>query len=171
MASNAQNEANTSNAQHSTGPKSLEGKRRSSQNATKHGLYAKASVLTNESQEDYASLTEAFVSRFQPQDDVEFRLVETIADCQWRLMRARYVETAMLDKQILDDAQAIEEKYTLVDEPIRLASAIQSLDKPSASAYFNSQRQESRLYRHYERAIRLLQDLQQRKKSSQNEPN
>src|SRR5438128_2680311 len=75
-------------------------------------------------------------------------------------IRARYVETAMLDKQLTDDAEAIQQKYDIVDEP-RIASAIQSLDKPRASAYVNSQRQESRLYRHYERPICLLADLQQ----------
>ena len=138
--------------------------------ATKHGLYSRSSVLSNESEQDYDELTRAFVARWQPQDAVELRLVESIADCQWRLIRARYIETAMLDHQLVENEKAVEEKYDIIDEPTRLATAIQSLGKPEASAYFNSQRQESRLYRYYERAIRLLAELQQNKKSSENEP-
>ena len=76
----------------------------------------------------------------------------------------------MLDNQLLETENAIQEKYDIVDEPTRLAHAIQHLDQPKASAYYNSQREESRLYRHYERAIRLLADLQ-KNKNSENKPN
>jgi len=53
-------EANRRNAERSTGPTTPEGKARSSQNAVKHGLTARRSVITvgdgEESIEDYERL-------------------------------------------------------------------------------------------------------------------
>ncbi len=40
MSTAAQQQANKENAKHSTGPRTDEGKQRTSQNALKHGLYA-----------------------------------------------------------------------------------------------------------------------------------
>ena len=48
MATQAQIEANRRNAAHSTGPKTDEGKARSSQNAITHGFYAKAFVVRDD---------------------------------------------------------------------------------------------------------------------------
>ena len=48
MATPAQIAANLANSQKSTGPKSADGKARSSRNSFKHGLYSKHLVLPNE---------------------------------------------------------------------------------------------------------------------------
>ena len=44
-------EQNRANAQHSTGPKSEEGKTKSSRNATRHGLTGKQVVINGEDQQ------------------------------------------------------------------------------------------------------------------------
>src|SRR6266446_7484017 len=53
MSTLKQTEANRQNAKHSTGPRTPEGKSKSSKNALKHGLTAVELVLPTESQEEF----------------------------------------------------------------------------------------------------------------------
>jgi hypothetical protein len=174
--SEAQIAANRRNALRSTGPSAAEGKLRSAKNAIKHGVYSQTSVLFNEDREDYDRNTQAFLDKFEPQDDVERRLVERMADCEWRLIRARYIEAATLDLQLDETEELVEERFESIDEPSRLAYALQLLDPAQSSTYTGVQRQESRLHRQYERAYRLLHDMRKQqqacaqKKTSQIEP-
>ena len=52
--------ANRDNATHSTGPRTPEGKARSSLNATRHGLTGQTVVLPNEDLQIYASFCKDF---------------------------------------------------------------------------------------------------------------
>ncbi len=159
------------NALRSTGPKSADGKARASRNATKHGINSQ--VLYNERQEDYDANTQAFLAKFEPQYDVEHRLVERMADCEWRLIRARYIETATIDPKSRRTAELIDERFETIEEPARVAYALQLLDRSQAGAYANVQRQEARLHRHYERCYKTFREIQKEthKKISHNEAN
>lgn len=171
--SEIQLEANRRNALRSTGPTSANGKLRSARNAIKHGIYSQTTVLFNEDREDYDRNVRAFVAKFQPDDDVERRLVERMADCEWRLIRARYIEAATLDLQLDETEELVEERFESIDEPSRLAYALQMFDHAQTSTYSGVQRQEARLHRQYQQAFRLLQDMRKyepHKKTSQNEP-
>jgi hypothetical protein len=53
----AQLAANAANALHSTGPRTPEGKTRSSQNASKHGLTARQVVIAPGEQEEFHQLS------------------------------------------------------------------------------------------------------------------
>ena len=68
MTSEARTAANQRNAGHSTGPKSPEGKRRSSQNALKHGMTSKEKefVLPNENAEEFKDRLAHWNSYYQP---------------------------------------------------------------------------------------------------------
>ncbi|MEW6050111.1 MAG: hypothetical protein AB1644_03495 [Candidatus Zixiibacteriota bacterium] len=85
-------EANRRNARKSTGPKTREGKARVSQNAVKHGLYAKKIVLTSprvsETQAKYDSLCNAIVNNLDPHSPLECLLARRIANCVWQIERA-----------------------------------------------------------------------------------
>ncbi len=159
MATEAQIEANRRNAKHSTGPRTAEGKQRASENATKHGLYSKAVVLRNENHDEFDALTQDYVDKARPADPIELRLVRRLADCDWRMARTRYVETAMLDLQMDAAAKKTSETFEEIDEPARLAFAIQQFEPKQHAIYLNAQRQESRLQRQYERTFRLLREL------------
>ena len=54
----ARAERNRRNAQHSTGPRTPEGRACSAQNATKHGLYAKSLVIRGEDPDALHALRE-----------------------------------------------------------------------------------------------------------------
>jgi len=55
----------------SRGPKTPEGKARSSRNATRHGLLAKCVLLPHESRENFEVLLNQYMERFGPLDAVE----------------------------------------------------------------------------------------------------
>ncbi len=59
-------EASRRNGAKSQGPVTPEGKARSSQNATKHGLDSRIVVLANESQFEYDDLLSDYVHRYSP---------------------------------------------------------------------------------------------------------
>ena len=92
--------ANRQNAKKSTGPKTPEGKAKSSQNALKHGLLANQILLNdddpNEKREDFNQLLENLIDEYQPHTCMETLLVERVAVCFWRLRRAyRYEAQAI----------------------------------------------------------------------------
>ena len=80
MATPAQILANRENALHSTGPVTSEGKSRSAQNATKHGLTSKSVVLPNESEEEYDEFRDSLVADLEPVGDREITLATVIAE-------------------------------------------------------------------------------------------
>lgn len=82
--------ANRRNAQKSTGPKTLEGKRRSSLNAVTHGLHSNK-ILANcdaEERQGFRCLLADLHETYAPADVVEEMLVERIAGAWLRLARA-----------------------------------------------------------------------------------
>jgi hypothetical protein len=78
----------------STGPRSEAGKRRSSRNAFKHGIFAKAVVIPGESSAKYRSLLENLRDERQPEGPTEEFLTEMIANIIWRLRRLYTAESA-----------------------------------------------------------------------------
>ncbi len=83
--------ANRRNAKRSTGPVTAEGKRRSSRNATKHGLYSKDTIINctafKENREQYDRLLGGLKKEFSPNDPLEKALVARLANSLWRLRR------------------------------------------------------------------------------------
>ena len=71
MTSQARIEANRKNARKSTGPRSDEGKRRSSMNAIKHGIPGNDLPRPNEDQGAFDRRMIQWVQNFQPRSDEE----------------------------------------------------------------------------------------------------
>lgn len=99
MSSFRQIEANRRNAQLSTGPVTEEGKRRSRQNAVRHGLTAETVVGALENAEDYAAFETAVTADFDAQSAVERELVLQLASLLWRLRRASAIEAGLFNIQ------------------------------------------------------------------------
>jgi hypothetical protein len=90
-------EANRLNAQKSTGPRTPEGKTRSSQNAVTHGLCSARPVLAVEDKEEFNDFANDFIRNLDPLNPVEEFLSRRIACLAWRLQRAARYETLVLD--------------------------------------------------------------------------
>ena len=89
-------EANRRNALRSTGPTTEDGKRRSRQNAVRHGLSAETVVEIVEDIDDYRGFEAAIIADYDARTAVERELVLRLASLLWRLRRATMIETELL---------------------------------------------------------------------------
>jgi hypothetical protein len=89
-------EANRRNALRSTGPTTEDGKRRSRQNAVRHGLSAETVVEIIEDLDDYRGFEAAIIADYDARTAVERELVLRLASLLWRLRRATMIETELL---------------------------------------------------------------------------
>ena len=99
MTSFRQIEANRRNAQLSTGPVTEVGKRKSRQNAVRHGLTAETVIDALEDAEDYAAFEMAVSADYDAQSAVERELVLRLASVLWRLRRATAIESGLFKIQ------------------------------------------------------------------------
>ena len=93
----AQIEANRSNAQSSTGPRTPEGKQRSASNSLRHGLTAQNPLLPTEDPEAYRKFCDEYVADLKPKGAIEQQLALSMAGMQWRLNRCHEIEQSILD--------------------------------------------------------------------------
>lgn len=82
-------------ANRATGPRTAEGKRRSSRNALRHGLRSTALVLPGERQADWNRHLAGVVESVAPRDYLEAFLAADVAAQTWRLARATRFEQEM----------------------------------------------------------------------------
>ena len=105
MSTSAQINANRANAQHSTGPKSEEGRATSSKNSLSHGLNASFTVLKWESQEDYRELEKALIAEHKPSGPTEKLLIRQMAESHWLRQRAVFLQ----DCSILEGGERLKD--------------------------------------------------------------
>jgi hypothetical protein len=144
MSSFRQIEANRRNARLSTGPVTEEGKRRSRQNALRHGLTAETVIDALEDAEDYAAFEMAVTADYDAQSAVERELVLRLASLLWRLRRATAIESGLFKiqarhlLQFRQRLQARQKRQEIIDSVYRNALATeedmqQDDDEPSSS--------------------------------------
>jgi hypothetical protein len=126
---------NQANSQHSTGPKTGEGKQISSLNALRHGLTGRHATLPSEDIGAYKQDLKSFQDHLQPQGPIEADLVHSLADTAWRLNRVAALETKILKS------------------PESLETQIKALSNMSLYT--------QRLTRQFEKVERHLRELQQ----------
>jgi hypothetical protein len=148
--------ANRANAQLSTGPRTDEGKAKSSLNAVKTGLCGRALLLADEEEaRAYREHVERVYEWWTPANVEEQALVQSLADTQWRLESIPGLESALY-------AQA-----RLRGEPVRqhADATIQRLlldaqaEVAEAKALKNLRLHERRLRRQYEKDKAELNEL------------
>jgi hypothetical protein len=101
--------ANRRKAKRSTGPKTPEGKARSSQNATKHGLLSQHAVITTgdeksggivESQADFDLHLENLRESYKPKTYGEELLVQQISVCYWKIARLTRMDQRLFNNAL-----------------------------------------------------------------------
>jgi len=97
MATKSQILANRRNAQKSTGPHTIQGRAAVSQNAVKHGLYARQDIISSESQADFDLYREQMLSELAPAGPMESMLAERIVTLSWRLKRVCRIQNQAID--------------------------------------------------------------------------
>jgi hypothetical protein len=97
MPTQAQITANRQNAQKSTGPRTPEGKTTVSQNAAKHGLLSRQTLIGSEDRVEFDLYRYDLLDELSPQTPMESMLAERIVTLSWRLKRATYIQTQTID--------------------------------------------------------------------------
>jgi len=87
MATEKQTAANRENAQKSTGPRTAEGKARSSQNALKTGIDAQSEIIRGESREKLETLIVQIDLEYCPVTSAERFQVDILVRCTWLMNR------------------------------------------------------------------------------------
>ena len=84
-----QREANRANSKKSTGPKTAEGKTKSSLNGMRHCLTGQIVCMPEDDMEQYKEFTLKLRAHYQPEGPLEAQIAQGIADDEWRLNRIR----------------------------------------------------------------------------------
>ena len=140
-------EINKANAQHSTGPKTPEGKQRSSLNALRHGFTGQIVVMPTEDLQAYQFHLKSFTDEYRPEGATEAHLTQALADTSWRLNRVAALETNLLSLAAVGDPFA---------NAMAIAASLESQSKALSNLSMHSQR----LSRQFERTVMQLRELQ-----------
>jgi hypothetical protein len=151
MATAAQITANRANAQHSTGPNSVEGKAVASRNALKLGIYAKSIVIPGEDQEELEKLTEEYERDIAPVGAVETTLAETVIRSAWFMRRVARIEAEVVHARLA--ARENSGPHALGDIYIE--------DAATGKLFESLARRHQALQRAYYRALKELRELRQ----------
>jgi hypothetical protein len=81
------------NQNQSTGPRTVEGKARSSMNALKSGIYSKSLVIPSEDPADLATLIDEYYERYRPFTPEQRDQVDILVRSTWALRRLAVSET------------------------------------------------------------------------------
>jgi hypothetical protein len=146
---------NRANAQHSTGPKTEEGKHRSSLNALRHGLTGQIVVMPYEELTAYQRHVKNLTDEYHPANTTEALLVQQIADASWRLNRIAALESNILALSVQgEDA---------LEDTMAIAAAFEKQSKALANLSLHSQR----LSRQFQQTVTQLRELQKQRQDQE----
>ena len=119
----------------STGPRSAEGKTRSSMNALKSGIYSKSLTIPGEDPAKLTTLTEEYFQRYQPALPEQRDLVDILVRSTWTLRRLAVAEAQVYSHQmdqvsVLDKDSPIGHTFCLSDRTLtRLQRIVNSTQR------------------------------------------
>jgi hypothetical protein len=142
--------ANRLNARKSTGPRSPEGKARSSMNALKTGIDAGTLLIQHESAGRLEALADEYHDRFHPTTPEQRMLVDTLVNSDWLLRRFRRVEAQLWQQGFPNATTGIFD--------VNLAVAF----RKTCDEFSRLQRRIDMTHRHYRDALQELERLQTR---------
>ena len=147
---------NRANAQHSTGPRTEPGKKRSSLNALRHGLTGHVIVLPEEDLAAYKTHVQRFFDEHQPKGNLEEQFVQSLADTRWRLNRIPALEESLHTLAAIEEANEIE----TTDHESQTSLARARGYRDNARVFANLSVQEHRLARRFQTDLKQLRELQ-----------
>jgi hypothetical protein len=117
MLTEKQSESSRRNGSKSHGPATPAGRRISSQNSFKTGLYAQSLIIQGEKREDFEALQNEYYTHCRPQSPVERDLLDTMVRLVWQLRRYAHVEAELWDWEVYDQSSrgSISRHYPLGD--------------------------------------------------------
>ena len=158
MSSQARIDANRRNAQKSTGPRTPEGKARSSQNALRHGLASIShhSFLAADDRTAFERMLAGYIRIYQPAHADEIDLLTDAVFCKWRQQRAWSAEAQLIEMAVALNQHDLQKKLPKANVAAQVANGFTH----SAEQTQPLRRYEAQLHRQYLRNLKELRDLQ-----------
>jgi hypothetical protein len=161
MISQQQLEANRANALLSTGPKTEEGKKRSSMNALRHGITGQVTTMTDEDRAAHDKLSSALMKDLAPVGAMEVQLAQRIATDSWRLNRISAVEDNLFALGLLKNGGQLCPDNEQIDDALTTARVFTTESKqPQLLTLY-----EQRINRNLQKNLALLISLQAERKA------
>ncbi len=161
MLSEKQLTANRTNAKLSTGPKTEEGKRRSSLNARRHNLTGQVTAMTEEDRIAHNAFSEALIKAMAPEGALELQLAQRIATDSWRLNRSSAIEDNIFALGFTDHAGEIDADHPELHAAL---TAARTFTREAKSIELLTL-YEQRINRSLQKNLALLQQLQATRKA------
>ena len=161
MISEKQLQANRNNALLSTGPKTEQGRKRSSMNALRHGLTGQVTTMTDEERAAHHQFSQALIHSLAPVGAMETQFAQRIATDSWRLNRASAIEDNLFALGLHQNAGNLCPDQEQVDAALTTARVftMESHQLQLLTLY------EQRLNRSLQSNLALLQSLQAARKA------
>jgi len=156
MISDKQLEANRANALLSTGPKTEEGRKRSSMNALRHGITGQVTTMTDEDRTAHDQLSEALIKDLAPEGAMEIQLAQRIATDSWRLNRISAIEDNLFALGLHENAGALCSDHEQIDAALTTARVFTMEAKTLQLLTLYEQR----INRSLQKNLAILQSLQ-----------
>jgi hypothetical protein len=167
--SEKQRAASRANGAKSHGPMTPEGRARSSRNSIRHGLSSKIVVLPHENRTAFEDLRDSYMDDFQPANQSQHDLVETMVAARWRLNRLVETEAKIFEMEMLRYDDDIEKEFENTIQVEKVAWVFDHIANHNKSLQLLI-RYEGSLNRSYERAYKQLKEMQKENPPQQNEP-
>jgi hypothetical protein len=148
-----------------SGPRTDAGKKRSSINATRHGLSGRIVVLPTEDMSLYLAFSRQIVDSLNPETAIECELAQTAADGYWRMKRFRTVEEGMLAWGNYEEAG----NFDAENENMHAAFTAAKAFRANSQAFVNLSIYEQRIQRGIEKAMKQLREIQAERKALRSE--
>lgn len=128
-----------------TGPRTEQGKKTSSQNAVRSGIFSRATLLKGESHSEYESLFEGLCESLKPEGRLEELLVEKLATNAWRYQRLLVADGAEIRKRsdVASDINQLRKVGPTTEMSLHLGGLVSRIDNPDV----------------FERCLELLDEL------------
>ena len=146
MISEAKLQANRQNAQKSTGPRTEEGKRRSSQKGLTHGFTTAQVVIDRFEAQLFPDFARGITTSLNPRNETELALVDQVIASVWRLRRAVRIESEQLRSLCHTPGKTLGERVFEADNDRKL---------------FSMSCHETRIERAMHRCLNLLQRMRE----------
>ena len=163
MLSEKQLAANRANAQRSTGPRTEEGKQRSSLNARRHNLTGQVSAMTDEDRIKHDEFCANMMAAYEPVGAIETFLASSIAEEAWRLNHARAQCGNIVAIGHFDGTG---DTYDAAEHPeVHTAITAARTTRDHAKTLELISLYETRIRRNYEKYVEKLEKLQAERKA------
>jgi hypothetical protein len=152
-------ERNRKNALASTGPKTLEGKEKSSANHLSHGLRSKREVIPGECPEEWSAFVANVAGDLNAATPTEQSLAHLVASSLWRLGRGSRFEADAANRAVSRNVLTAEYDKLVAEIPFLIRQATGQIDSEALRDLEKGIRKQENTLTHYRNTLEIIGKL------------